>query len=70
MKERKIFFLFPAELNPILLLLYYPETYPWVTNGSGSIPPLRLINAEDVGLEGGVTGNLDSQDPLVRQFFF
>lgn len=42
------------------------ETYPWASNGTGSIPPLRLINAEDVGLEGGVTGNLDSQDPLVR----
>ncbi|XP_037047958.1 protein sickie isoform X5 [Bradysia coprophila] len=45
---------------------YIRETYPWTTSGSGSIPPLRLINAEDVGLEGGVTGNLDSQDPLLN----
>lgn len=48
------------------IFLFVSETYPWVTNVTGSIPPLRLINAEDVGLEGGVTGNLDSQDPLVR----
>lgn len=47
--------------------IFKSETYPWTTNGSGSIPPLRLINAEDVGLEGGVTGNLDSQDPLVSE---
>lgn len=42
------------------------DTYPWpMVNGPASIPPLRLINAEDVGLESGVSGSLDSQDPLV-----
>lgn len=55
--------------NNFFFKLFYSETYPWATSGSGSIPPLRLINAEDVGLEGGVTGNLDSQDPLVRLLF-
>lgn len=49
---------------------YIRDTYPWpMVNGPASIPPLRLINAEDVGLEGGVTGNMDSQDPLVCFFF-
>lgn len=43
------------------------QTYPWpMLNGAVAIPPLRLINAEDVGLENGVAGNMDSQDPLVR----
>lgn len=49
------------------------ESYPWsLMNDTVSIPPLRQINAEDVGLEGGVTGGLDSQDPLVsfRSFLF
>lgn len=46
------------------------DTYPWPISGTAAIPPLRLINAEDVGLEGSVTGNLDSQDPLVTFFFF
>lgn len=39
------------------------DTYPW-PHAPGQIPPLRQINAEDVGLEG--TDNCgDSQDPLV-----
>lgn len=42
------------------------DTYPWLNmNGATTIPPLRQINAEDVGLEGGVAGGCDSQDPLV-----
>lgn len=41
------------------------ETYPWAIMNCAPIPPLRQINAEDVGLEGGVTDNSDSQDPLV-----
>lgn len=47
---------------------YIHQTYPWpMLNGAVAIPPLRLINAEDVGLENGVAGNMDSQDPLVRE---
>lgn len=42
------------------------ETYPWSQfNGFNSIPLLRQINTEDVGLEGGAAGGTDSQDPLV-----
>lgn len=46
---------------------YIRETYPWsIINGTNTIPPLRQINAEDVGLEGsGAAGGTDSQDPLV-----
>lgn len=42
------------------------ETYPWTQICSGNtIPPLRQINAEDVGLEGSVANDSESQDPLV-----
>lgn len=42
------------------------ETYPWIQiNSANTIPPLRQINAEDVGMEGGVSNNSESQDPLV-----
>lgn len=41
------------------------ETYPWLKiTPAKAIPPLRQINAEDVGLEGNANGT-DSQDPLV-----
>lgn len=46
---------------------YVRETYPWPMGG-GAFPPLRLINAEDVGLEaGGSASQMSSmnQDPLV-----
>ncbi|XP_031617413.1 protein sickie isoform X7 [Contarinia nasturtii] len=43
------------------------ETYPWTAiNGTKNIPPLRQINAEDVGLEGGAINGSDSQDPLLN----
>lgn len=42
------------------------ETYPWAAiNGSKNMPPLRQINAEDVGLEGSAANGTDTQDPLV-----
>lgn len=55
---------------------YVRETYPWVQqqlNGGGAQttggwPPLRLISAEDVGLEGGLGVNMNlNQDPLVSE---
>lgn len=47
------------------------ETYPWAAiNGAKAMPPLRQINAEDVGLEGGAANGSDSQDPLVSFFLF
>lgn len=46
------------------------ETYPWTAiNGTKNMPPLRQINAEDVGLEGSAANGTDSQDPLVGLFF-
>lgn len=63
---------------------YIRETYPWPvaslsltgSNGSGlnangstsAFPQLLRINAEDVGLEGGLGGNMGlNQDPLVSE---
>lgn len=40
------------------------DTYPW-PYGPDSVPPLRQINAEEVGLEGSVNQNSDQPDPLV-----
>lgn len=42
------------------------NSYPW-PYGPDSVPPLRQINAEDVGLEGVAANSCDNQDPLVRQ---
>ncbi|KAM7351136.1 sickie isoform 4-T4 [Cochliomyia hominivorax] len=41
------------------------NSYPW-PYGSDSVPPLRQINAEDVGLEGVAASNGDQQDPLLN----
>ncbi|XP_037911358.1 protein sickie isoform X4 [Hermetia illucens] len=41
------------------------DTYPW-PYGPDSVPPLRQINAEDVGLEADAPGNSDNQDPLLN----
>lgn len=43
------------------------NTYPW-SYGPDSVPPLRQINAEDVGLEGVAGNNNENQDPLVSCF--
>lgn len=44
------------------------ETYPWkMISGANPMPPLRNINAEDVGLECAAAGSTDSQDPLVSE---
>lgn len=52
-----------AWIDPVT---FVRETYPWAAiNGTKNIPPLRQINAEDVGLEGGAANGSDSQDPLV-----
>lgn len=53
-----------AWIDPVTFIR---ESYPWqAINGTKNMPPLRQINAEDVGLEGGGTTNgSDSQDPLV-----
>lgn len=52
-----------AWIDPVT---FVRETYPWTAiNGTKNIPPLRQINAEDVGLEGAANGT-DTQDPLVR----
>lgn len=40
------------------------NSYPW-PYGPDSVPPLRQINAEDVGLEGVAVSSGDNQDPLV-----
>lgn len=40
------------------------NSYPW-PYGPDSVPPLRQINAEDVGLEGVALSNGEQQDPLV-----
>ncbi|EDV99414.1 GH13834 [Drosophila grimshawi] len=41
------------------------NSYPW-PYGPDSVPPLRQINAEDVGLEGVALSNGDQQDPLLN----
>ncbi|XP_055847327.1 protein sickie isoform X6 [Episyrphus balteatus] len=41
------------------------NSYPW-PYGPDSVPPLRQINAEDVGLEGMPVSNGDAQDPLLN----
>ncbi|XP_055389463.1 protein sickie-like [Condylostylus longicornis] len=41
------------------------DTYPW-QYGPDSVPPLRQIMAEDVGLESTGVANPDSQDPLLN----
>ncbi|XP_039483552.1 protein sickie isoform X7 [Drosophila santomea] len=41
------------------------NSYPW-PYGPDSVPPLRQINAEDVGLEGVALTNGDQQDPLLN----
>ncbi|XP_037959838.1 protein sickie isoform X2 [Teleopsis dalmanni] len=41
------------------------NSYPW-PYGPDSVPPLRQINAEDVGLEGVAANNNESQDPLLN----
>ncbi|XP_065358125.1 protein sickie isoform X4 [Calliphora vicina] len=41
------------------------NSYPW-PYGPDSVPPLRQINAEDVGLEGVAASNGDNQDPLLN----
>ncbi|KAL7739527.1 hypothetical protein ACLKA6_012669 [Drosophila palustris] len=41
------------------------NSYPW-PYGPDSVPPLRQINAEDVGLEGVALSNGQEQDPLLN----
>ncbi|XP_075149144.1 sickie isoform X3 [Haematobia irritans] len=41
------------------------NSYPW-PYGPDSVPPLRQINAEDVGLEGVAASSGDNQDPLLN----
>ncbi|XP_055385781.1 protein sickie-like isoform X2 [Condylostylus longicornis] len=41
------------------------DTYPW-KYGPDSVPALRQINADDVGLEGCEIGKSDSHDPLLN----
>ncbi|KAL9929380.1 sickie isoform 7-T8 [Glossina fuscipes fuscipes] len=41
------------------------NSYPW-PYGPDSVPPLRQINAEDVGLEGVAASNGENQDPLLN----
>ncbi|XP_073822568.1 sickie isoform X6 [Musca autumnalis] len=41
------------------------NSYPW-PYGPDSVPPLRQINAEDVGLEGVAASSNDNQDPLLN----
>uniref|UniRef100_A0A1I8NF63 Uncharacterized protein n=1 Tax=Musca domestica TaxID=7370 RepID=A0A1I8NF63_MUSDO len=41
------------------------NSYPW-PYGPDSVPPLRQINAEDVGLEGVAANSCDNQDPLLN----
>ncbi|XP_055681373.1 protein sickie isoform X4 [Lutzomyia longipalpis] len=44
---------------------YIRDTYPWPV-GPTTVPSLRQINAEDVGLEAGPTGSSEQQDPLLN----
>lgn len=44
--------------------LYVRETYPWKITPT-TVPTLRQITADDVGLEPGASGNMDS-DPLLN----
>ena len=44
--------------------LYVRETYPWKITHE-TVPTLRQITADDVGLEAGASGNMDS-DPLLN----
>lgn len=44
---------------------YIRETYPWPV-GPTTVPQLRQITAEDVGLEADASGNSENQDPLLN----
>ncbi|XP_067621412.1 protein sickie isoform X6 [Eurosta solidaginis] len=45
--------------------IFIRNSYPW-PYGPDSVPPLRQINAEDVGLEGVADINGDNPDPLLN----
>ncbi|XP_054742811.1 protein sickie [Anastrepha obliqua] len=45
--------------------IFIRNSYPW-PYGPDSVPPLRQINAEDVGLEGVAASNGDNPDPLLN----
>lgn len=45
---------------------YIRDTYPWPVEPT-NVPSLRQINAEDVGMESGVTNGTENQDPLVSR---
>ncbi|XP_033236795.1 protein sickie isoform X1 [Drosophila pseudoobscura] len=45
--------------------VFIRNSYPW-PYGPDSVPPLRQINAEDVGLEGVALTNGENQDPLLN----
>ncbi|XP_036321700.1 protein sickie isoform X2 [Rhagoletis pomonella] len=45
--------------------IFIRNSYPW-PYGPDSVPPLRQINAEDVGLEGVTVSNGDNPDPLLN----
>uniref|UniRef100_A0A182T4J4 AAA+ ATPase domain-containing protein n=1 Tax=Anopheles maculatus TaxID=74869 RepID=A0A182T4J4_9DIPT len=44
---------------------YIRETYPWPV-GPTTVPQLRQITADDVGLEASAPGNSENQDPLLN----
>jgi neuron navigator 2 len=44
---------------------YIRESYPWPVSPT-TVPTLRQITAEDVGMEASSTGNTDNQDPLLN----
>lgn len=44
---------------------YIRETYPWPV-GPTTVPQLRQITADDVGLEASAPGNAENQDPLLN----
>ncbi|CAD6997729.1 unnamed protein product [Ceratitis capitata] len=45
--------------------IFIRNSYPW-PYGPDSVPPLRQINAEDVGLEGVTVSSGDNPDPLLN----
>uniref|UniRef100_A0A0K8VIT1 Protein sickie n=1 Tax=Bactrocera latifrons TaxID=174628 RepID=A0A0K8VIT1_BACLA len=45
--------------------IFIRNSYPW-PYGPDSVPPLRQINADDVGLEGVAASNGDNPDPLLN----
>lgn len=45
---------------------YIRDTYPWPVEPT-TVPSLRQINAEDVGLESGASNSSENQDPLVSK---